>query len=84
MAIDDNASRAEERARTWFGIRYRNADMASRVAVWGSANEVLGRLADIVSSGAEHLLLNPVFDELEHLEVLAKDIVPHLGGAVRA
>lgn len=26
----------------------------------------------------KHLLLNPVFDEREHLELLAKEIIPHL------
>src|ERR671923_76318 len=35
LAIDANKSRAEERLRTWFGIRYGRADMASRVAGWG-------------------------------------------------
>ncbi len=84
MAVDTNKSRAEERLRRWFGIRYRNADMAPRVAVWGGANECLDRLAELVESGAEHLLLNSAFDHLEHLEVLAQEIVPHLAGAVRA
>jgi alkanesulfonate monooxygenase SsuD/methylene tetrahydromethanopterin reductase-like flavin-dependent oxidoreductase (luciferase family) len=84
LAIDANKPRAEERLRTWFGVRYRNADMASRVAVWGGVNEVLDRLMEIVSYGAEHLLLNPCFDELEHLELLAKEVVPHLTSAVSA
>jgi probable F420-dependent oxidoreductase len=83
IAVDTNKSRAEERLRTWFGIRYRNADMASRVAVWGGVNECLDRLAELVKAGAEHLLLNSAFDHLEHLEVLAQEIVPHLAVAVR-
>jgi hypothetical protein len=32
----------------------------------------------IVIAGAQHLLLNPVFDEMEHLELLARDVVPQL------
>jgi probable F420-dependent oxidoreductase len=84
IGVDANKSRAEERLRRWFGIRYRNADMASRVAVWGGASECLDRLAELVESGAEHLLLNSAFDHLEHLDVLAQEIVPHLSGAVRA
>jgi probable F420-dependent oxidoreductase len=84
IAVDANKSRAEERLRTWFGIRYRNADMASRVAVWGGVNECLDRLAEIVEYGAEHLLLNSVFDHMEHLDLFAKEIMPHLVGAVRA
>jgi probable F420-dependent oxidoreductase len=84
IAVDNDKSRAEERLRTWFGIRYRSADMASRVAVWGNVNECLDRLAELVSYGAEHLLLNSTFDDMEHLELMAKEIVPHLAGAVKA
>jgi alkanesulfonate monooxygenase SsuD/methylene tetrahydromethanopterin reductase-like flavin-dependent oxidoreductase (luciferase family) len=84
IAVDDDKSRAEERLRTWFGIRYRSADMASRVAVWGNVNECLDRLAELVSYGAEHLLLNSAFDDMEHLELMAKEIVPHLAGAAKA
>jgi len=58
--------------------------MASRVAVWGGVNECLDRLAELVESGADHLLLNSAFDHMEHLEVLAQEIVPHLAGTVRA
>jgi probable F420-dependent oxidoreductase len=78
LAIDDNRDRAENRLRTWFGVRYKNADMASRVAVWGSKAECLDKLGDLVKAGAQHLMLNPVFDEMEHVELLAQDIVPHL------
>jgi probable F420-dependent oxidoreductase len=84
IAVDANKSRAEERLRTWFGIRYRSADMASRVAVWGGANECLDRIAETVECGAEHLLLNSVFDHMEHLDLFAKEIIPHLAGAARA
>jgi alkanesulfonate monooxygenase SsuD/methylene tetrahydromethanopterin reductase-like flavin-dependent oxidoreductase (luciferase family) len=84
IAVDADKSRAEERLRRWFERRYRNADMAARVAVWGGVNECLDRLAGLVESGAEHLLLNSAFDHMEHLEVLAQEIIPHLTGAVRA
>jgi alkanesulfonate monooxygenase SsuD/methylene tetrahydromethanopterin reductase-like flavin-dependent oxidoreductase (luciferase family) len=84
IAVDADKSRAEVRLRRWFGSRYRNADMASRVAIWGSVQECLDRLAELVESGAEHLLLNSAFDHMEHLEVLAQEIIPHLTGAVRA
>jgi probable F420-dependent oxidoreductase len=84
IAVDANKARAEERLRTWFGIRYGRADMASRVAVCGGANECLDRLAELVESGAEHLLLNSAFDHMEHLDLFAKEIIPHLTGATRA
>jgi probable F420-dependent oxidoreductase len=78
VAVDTNKARAEERLRAWFGVRYGSADMGSRVAVWGSVNECVDQLRDLVASGAQHLLLNSVVDNPEHLELMAKDIVPHL------
>jgi probable F420-dependent oxidoreductase len=81
LAVDDDKARAERRLRHWFGIRYRNADMASQVSVWGSVGECLDKLAAIVGHGAQHLLLNPAFDYPEQMEVLAQAIVPHLPAA---
>lgn len=78
LAVDNDRNRAERRLREWFGGRYKNAEMAARVAVWGSKAECLDKLGEIVKAGAQHLMLNPVFDEMEHLELLAQEIVPHL------
>jgi probable F420-dependent oxidoreductase len=78
IAIDDDRARAERRLRDWFGMRYKNADMASHVAIWGSRAECIDKLGDLIRAGAQHLLLNPVFDEMRHLELLASDVIPKL------
>ncbi len=78
LAVDDNRDRAERRLREWFGARYGNADMGSRVSIWGSGAECIDKLRELVRAGAQHLLLNPVFDELEQLELLAREVMPHL------
>ena len=78
IAVDSKRDRAERRLREWFGIRYKNADMASDVAVWGNIDECVNKVGEIVRAGAEHLLFNPAFDDMEHLELLAKEVVPHL------
>ncbi len=78
LAIDTDRERAERRLRQWFGVRYKNAEMAARVCVWGSRDECLDKLGALVQAGAQHLMLNPVFDEMDHLERLAQEIVPHL------
>ena len=80
LAVDTDRDRAERRLREWFGLRYKNADMASRVSIWGSRTECTDKLGELVRAGAQHLLLNPVFDELEHLELLAQEVMPHLSG----
>lgn len=78
IAVDDDRDRAERRLREWFARRYKNADWAPRVSIWGSRAECLDKLGELVRAGVHHLLLNPVFDELEHLELLAQEVVPHL------
>ncbi|HXG20323.1 MAG TPA: LLM class flavin-dependent oxidoreductase [Methylomirabilota bacterium] len=78
LAVDDNKSRAEQRLREWFGRRYLNAEMATQVSIWGGLQECLDKLGELVRAGAQHLLLNPVFDEMEHMELLAREVVPRL------
>ncbi len=76
LAVDPDRARGLARLREWFDLYYRNADLAGRVAVVGSAEECIERLREIRAAGADLLLLNPVFDELHHLEVLAGEIMP--------
>ena len=71
LAVDDDEARAEARLRDWFANYYGSADMASRVSLWGSADKVRAGLEAFVDSGAELLLLSPVYDYPEHLEALA-------------
>ncbi len=78
LAVDKDRDRAERRLREWFGLRYKNAEWAARVSIWGGPTECTDKLAALVQAGAQHLLLNPVFDELEHLELLAQEVIPHL------
>jgi probable F420-dependent oxidoreductase len=78
LAIDNDRTRAERRLRDWFGMRYKNADMASQVSIWGDHNECIDKLGEFVRAGARHFLLNPVFDEMEHMEILSSDVVPKL------
>jgi len=78
IAIDNDRARAERRLREWFRMRYKNADMASRVSIWGNPAECADKLGELVRAGAKHLLLNPVFDEMEQMELMASDIVPKL------
>lgn len=78
VALDQDEARAERRLREWFGQRYGNADMASQVSVWGGVERCVDGLMDVVTSGARMLLLNPIFDHMEHLEGLHRDVIPHL------
>jgi probable F420-dependent oxidoreductase len=78
LAIDNDRNRAEHRLREWFSVRYRSADMGSQCGIWGNVAECTEKLTEIVRAGAQHLLLNPMFDDLEHLELLAQEVLPQL------
>lgn len=76
IAIDRDRERAGHRLAEWFGAFYRRPELAAEVAVWGGPEECVERLREIVAAGAGFLLLHPVFDEMEHLERFAAEIVP--------
>ena len=78
LAVDNDESRAEARLRDWFGHMYKNPDMAARVSVWGSPSRCAEKLAEVAEAGAEMIMLNPVFDHMEQLEVLAQEVVPNV------
>lgn len=78
VAVDNDEQRAENRLKEWFGKRYGNAGMASQVSVWGSTAKVVEGLAKVTDAGVEMVLLNPAFDDTEHLEVLAQEVIPNL------
>jgi probable F420-dependent oxidoreductase len=80
LAVDANRERADRRLREWFQMRYKNAAMAPQVSIWGSREECTEKLQELVRAGAQHLLLNPVFDEMEQAELLASEVMPHLQG----
>jgi probable F420-dependent oxidoreductase len=76
VAIDDDADRAERRLADWFRHHYGNSEMASRVSIWGPADHCYEQIDAIIDDGAEHFLLNPVFDYDEHLDALRRYIRP--------
>jgi len=78
VAIDPDRARGRRRLAEWFAAFYGRPEMAERVSVIGGPQEVVDGLGEVVRGGAQHLILNPVFDEMEHLERLATEIVPKI------
>jgi probable F420-dependent oxidoreductase len=80
IAVDDDAERARERMRAaldrlygFFGL----GDMTP-VSVWGTPDACVRGLREVADSGAELILLNPLFDDGEQMERLAAEVVPQL------
>jgi probable F420-dependent oxidoreductase len=78
LAVDHDEARGERRIREWFARRYKNADLGPKVSIWGSAAKCTERIQEVVKAGAQQIVFNPMFDEMEHLEICAKEIMPHL------
>ncbi len=78
LAVDSDKARAKRRIREWFGKRYKNADLGPKVSIWGGAAECTEKIQEIVNGGAQQIVFNPLFDEMEHLDICAKEIMPHL------
>jgi probable F420-dependent oxidoreductase len=78
LAVDNDEARAERRIREWFAGRYKNADLGPKVSIWGSAGKCTEKIQEIVKAGAQQIVFNPMFDEMEHLDVCAKEIMPYL------
>jgi probable F420-dependent oxidoreductase len=78
VAVDRDRERAGRRLAEYFGAFYGRPQLAAEVSVWGSADQCVTGLREVVDAGARLLMLNPVFDELEQLETLVADVVPRL------
>lgn len=78
IAVDSERKRAARRTREWFGSYYGHAELAERVSVYGSVDECVEQLSEIVAAGARLILFNPMFDIRDHLEILAEEIIPRI------
>lgn len=79
LALDEDEKRGERRLREWYARSvYRNADRGSQVSVWGSPSRCIEALAELTTAGAQHLLLNPVFDMPDQIDRLSEEVIPHL------
>jgi probable F420-dependent oxidoreductase len=78
VGVDRDRDRAGRRLAEYFAGFYGRAELAAEVSVWGSVDQVVAGLREVKAAGAEILMLNPVFDEVEQLETLAADVVPRL------
>ena len=78
IAVDRDRARAGRRLEEWFKAFYDRPELASEVSVWGEPQECVERLSEIVAAGVRFLMLNPVFDELEQLELFSSALAPKL------
>ena len=77
IAIDDNEARARERLSAALAYQYGGGDFGNfgLAATPSRAVEVLGTLRE---AGAQHILINPVYDHMQQMDLIVDKIVPQL------
>ena len=72
MAVDERPAVARRELERWFTEVYRNPPGTDASGIHGTPEQVRERLEDLVASGANHLLLNPISRHAEQLEAVAE------------
>jgi probable F420-dependent oxidoreductase len=83
IAVDKDRDRAFRATQEWFAGYYGTSELAARVAVYGTPEECVEKLGEVVSGGAHLLLLNPMSDMRNQMEFLAGEVIPKLRGRDR-
>ena len=78
IAVEDDEREAEKRLREYTDHVYHSSDRAVEVSVWGSPGKCIQELAEITGMGAQLLMLDAVYDQLEQVDRLAQDVMPYL------
>jgi len=72
MAVDERPAVARAELNRWFTEVYHNPAGTDASGIHGTPEQVAARLEELVASGANHLLLNPVSRHAEQLEAVAE------------
>ena len=83
LAVDNDERRAKARMDEFMGQRYpwiieNRPDFVAEIAALGSPARLVEELAQVVDKGAELIVLNPLWDFVEQLEVLSEEVIPQL------
>jgi probable F420-dependent oxidoreductase len=79
IAVDRDVSRARERMNADLELIYgrRVADIEA-AAVAGTVEDCVRELRQVAEAGAELILFTPLFEQAEHAELLASEVIPQL------
>jgi len=80
VAIDDDAGRARRRMNDALERLYgrRSADIEA-AAVAGPPADCVAAAREVIAAGAELILFTAMFEQAEHAELLAAEVIPQLG-----
>jgi probable F420-dependent oxidoreductase len=72
MAVDERPTVARAELNRWFTEVYHNPAGTDASGIHGTPEQVAARIEELIASGANHLLLNPVSRHAEQLEAVAE------------
>ena len=78
VAVTKDKRRESERIRDWFARHYGSSDRALDVSFIGTEEECVEGLSRVVDEGIDMLMVNPIFDPIEQMERLSRDVLPKL------
>jgi probable F420-dependent oxidoreductase len=79
IAIDENAGRARTRINEALrGLYGHSVPAIEAAAVAGTVADCVRELAAVAAAGAETILFTPMFEQAEHAEILAAEVMPRL------
>ena len=79
LYVDKDRSTAEKTLRDWSSIIYQDPNRLPKTAVYGSVQDCVDGLGEVVEEGIDLLMCNPVGELHAQAEVLAKEVLPKLG-----
>jgi probable F420-dependent oxidoreductase len=72
LSVNERSEVARQDVQRWFSIVYRRPEGADTSGIHGTPEQLRGRIEEMVATGVNHLLLNPVCRHAEQLEALAE------------
>jgi probable F420-dependent oxidoreductase len=80
IAVDEDASRARNRINAALERLYgRRSQDIEAAAIAGTPADCVRELRAVAEAGAELILFTPMFEQAEHAERLAAEVIPQLG-----
>ena len=71
LSVDERPDAARAELHRWFTTVYHNPEGTDASGIHGTPEHVRERLEELVTMGANHILLNPVSRYVEHVDMLA-------------
>ena len=79
IAVDNDEATAKRRMADYFWSHYGvTEERAGEVSISGNPERCVELLSDVISAGAQMLMLNPAYDYPEQMEILADEVIPNL------